>query len=116
VSNAPECFGSDQRIVVFDTCFNVSLEELLADGTIGLTVYPNPNRGVFDVSLDNIPLRDANIMIRNTTGQLFQDIALEDHPGSNQEVHVDLSLAPKGVYVLTLITDGVRIDRRVVIQ
>ena len=116
VSNAPECFGSDHRIVVFDTCFNVSLEELIADSAIGLTVYPNPNRGVFDVSLDNIPLRDANILIRNTTGQLFQDIALEDHPGSSQEIHVDLSMAPKGVYVLTLITDGVRIDRRVIVQ
>jgi hypothetical protein len=116
VSNAPTCFGSDQVIVVFDTCVNVSADDLTGLDNTGIQLFPNPNRGEFQVKLSNIELKDATVSVRNATGQLVDDVMLKDGYVGQQEIEFNLSFAPKGIYLVTLTTNGKRIDRRVIIQ
>lgn len=75
------------------------------------TVYPNPSKGLFNLSLKET-VRELDIRILNGQGQLLKTMN-RDTPDMNQTI--DLQHLPKGIYVLEVRTDkGVGVQRVVV--
>ena len=75
----------------------------------GLSVYPNPSTGIFNISIGNLD-QDINYVIVNAKGQeIFEAKLLE-----TQEI--DLSSAPKGIYFIKFISNEVLRIEKVVIK
>jgi len=61
-----------------------------------LTIYPNPNNGIFSVSASLREINGASIEIYNTVGQLIYSEQIE--PGTEVNETIDLGNCPSGIY------------------
>jgi|GEM_PF-2621746 hypothetical protein len=82
-------------------------------GSVDMKVYPNPNRGIYTIEIDNNNDNTANIEVYNIFGQMVKSV--ENYkltPGSNNLVDIDMSNAPTGQYIVKCTTDsGVKVSR-----
>ncbi|MEQ9186463.1 MAG: T9SS type A sorting domain-containing protein [Cryomorphaceae bacterium] len=116
VSDIPGCVGSDQVIVAYDTCVNVTTESLRGSSASMLRVFPNPNRGQFIVKFEGFEVGNYVIEMMNTSGQLVhRSIVRMSNSGSSLN-SMDLSDTPRGVYLLSVKGDDLKMDQRVIIQ
>ena len=79
---------------------SLSTSLLNLDGNINsLNVYPNPNNGLFNLSIQNIDSQNAVLTIYNLVGELIQETTCQTIDGAiNQEIQLqDVS---DGVYFL----------------
>jgi len=116
VSNAPECFGSDDIIVVFDNCINVSAEELEDAANASMNIYPNPNRGLFFLELDGLGAGNYKMQLVNMNGQIVKNEMINIQSGVLSRNEVDLRTIESGVYLIVVEGDSIRMDGRVIIQ
>ena len=122
-----------QLILTLFTCFAITLAQAqVREATSGQTenrakvpvveqqerevsIYPNPNNGIFTVSFDNSDARQVDIRIINVIGN---EIYHEVIPGS--EVHIaktiDLNRFAKGLYYVKIETENYSSVRRVVVK
>ena len=99
-----------QTIVV--VTFGVGIEELLSDDH--LTVYPNPNTGLFTVEVELDAPSEIEVYLNNVLGQrVYQD---KMKPTSYWRKEFDMSSYVKGIYLLKVATDGGMLQRRIVIE
>jgi len=75
----------------------------------GVTLYPNPNRGKFRLSLPSITER-VSISISDNMGR-----KLYDHSITGSEVELDLQMAP-GMYVLEMASGGKKVIRKFIVN
>ena len=85
--------------------FGVGMDELTFSS---VSIYPNPTRDWITVSLEE--RTPTTISLRNSLGQLLLSVK---HPSSN-EVVLDISNYPNGLYFLQVEVDGQVITRKVV--
>jgi hypothetical protein len=72
----------------------------------GVLIYPNPTRGLLNIKLDALTNKLSTVEISNLEGKVILSDAF------NNEISIDLSLKPKGIYVIKLITgDDIIIKR-----
>ncbi|HTL81754.1 MAG TPA: T9SS type A sorting domain-containing protein [Bacteroidia bacterium] len=90
---------------------DVSVQQIEAND--GLTLYPNPNHGVFTVSFDQRGL-NASLIITDIAGQTIMKKDLAASSAFNHELSLDV---PAGVYFLNVnFEDGTKLIRRIVIN
>lgn len=91
------------------------IEELADNSVHGLTVYPNPNSGMFNLKFASDEAQDIAIRVQNTVGQLVSEKKIENFAGDfNEEMNfTDLG---KGIYFVTLETAKGRLNTKVVVQ
>lgn len=79
----------------------------IEDGTLSgdVSIYPNPNNGIFTISSDNLVAETFSIEVADVQGRNVYTNVLNDVNGFSQEINLT-SLA-KGVYVVKL-SDGTR--------
>jgi VWFA-related protein len=71
-----------------------------------LSIYPNPNTGVFNVTGINEPVV---IHVLNTSGQMIESLT------TNQSIEINLSNLAKGIYYLKVISEqDVRIEKIII--
>ena len=82
------------------------------------SVYPNPSYGVFQLAVDNMPSSKGvpiaiGIEIYNAAGEKVYTA-----PNIKQQMQIDLSALPKGIYFVRLLTDdGTKIyNQKIVAQ
>ncbi len=76
-----------------------------------VSIYPNPGTGLFTVSSKSA--KDANLKISNVLGEMVYQVQLQ----KNKAALIDLSLQPKGIYVLRIEEEGKRfLNKKIVIQ
>ena len=109
------CAGSDQIIVVFDTCVNVNVDDLMNTAP-SIAVYPNPNRGLFTIESTGLPLGDYQIRIMNASGQSVLNKQMRITGTAANLTEMDLQTSARGLYMMILEGESVRIDQRVIIQ
>ncbi|MBT3647380.1 MAG: T9SS type A sorting domain-containing protein, partial [Flavobacteriales bacterium] len=116
VSQFAGCEGSDGVIVVFDTCVNVTVEELRSGSAPGIILFPNPNRGQFVLKTTGLEsgMYDVNLMNVNGQSVLRENVRIES--GIDTRNSYDLGTTARGVYILTITGEGLRFDQRVIIQ
>ncbi|MFD2718887.1 T9SS type A sorting domain-containing protein [Hymenobacter monticola] len=83
---------------------------------IGLSVYPNPSRGLVTVKLDQKPGADYKLRLSNIIGQEIRTVALKPDLTA-AGLPLDLSDLHAGLYVYSLLVDGKVVStKRLVLQ
>lgn len=77
----------------------------------GLTIYPNPNRGVFTVNLTTAANEDIKLVITNIIGEKVEEITVS----SNKETEVQLN-GPAGIYFLSAVINGERVVKKIILE
>ncbi|MCF6240303.1 MAG: FG-GAP-like repeat-containing protein [Bacteroidales bacterium] len=76
----------------------------------GLTIYPNPNNGVFNIISDNEPIEI--IKIYNLNG----DIIYQNYNLNTKSNRIDISSYKKGIYIMEIYKNNKLIKSKVIIQ
>ena len=77
----------------------------------GVRIYPNPNNGTFNVSLDNNLVKNAALTVYDITGRIVvakQNITTDET--------ISISDVTKGIYIIRLQSDKAVINRRVIVE
>jgi hypothetical protein len=88
------CINEAEQSVFVDACTGVDEMET------GISVYPNPTTGLFEVIFMN-PITDADIEVYNAVGELIfrrNNISA----ASLSSYQIDLRNAPSGIYLLMI--------------
>jgi hypothetical protein len=85
------------------------------DATLGMSIVPNPNRGLFTISVEVPVITDLRIELVNATGGLVYSEQLSKFSGTFRK-DMDLTGASSGVYYLKLRQNDNVIVRKVLFQ
>ena len=96
--------GWDATITCSDP--NVGISE--ATNNLGLSIYPNPNKGVFTL---NIKAENVVVEIMNTQGQV---VLTKNNVNTNEQI--DLSNNAKGIYFVTVTSNETVTTQKVIVQ
>jgi hypothetical protein len=122
-----------QLILTLFTCFAITLAQAqVREATSGQTesrvkaqaveqqdrevsIYPNPNNGIFTVSFDNLDAQQVDLRVINVIGN---EIYHEVIPRSEVQVTktIDLNRFAKGLYYVKIETEKYSSVRRVVVK
>jgi hypothetical protein len=75
-------------------------------------VYPNPAKDYLTISFGNINYKTAFIKITDMSGKLISSDIFQNL----SSVMVDMSGNPKGIYILNLSVDGVKLNKKICIE
>lgn len=90
---------------------NLSGVNELKENNMIVDVYPNPSNGVVQVNLNNYTGKQT-IMVFNELGQVIYN---EQVIGTNN-LSLDLSSQPKGIYILKVMGDSTPINKKLVLR
>ncbi len=79
------------------TIANLTGSEELA-GLNGMSVFPNPNSGVFDLSINGVDDKELNVTVVALDGKVVFDIEVEN--SGVTELNIDLGNVATGVYLV----------------
>lgn len=98
-----------------DTLDISGLEVLNYNPVQGVSIYPNPNNGRFTLKFTSDNFSDIKISIRNTMGQIVREESLSAFEGNYQK-DFDMTDFGKGIYIATIESSGVAINKKMVVQ
>ena len=78
----------------------------------GVRVYPNPATSVVNIEADVVRLGAVDIRLSDLSGKVLRSMTTAN-AGTNK---LDISGLPKGMYVLTLQSEGVQVAHRIIKQ
>jgi hypothetical protein len=113
--NASTEVCTETPIVVSDTlkisCINTKTDDIAMLQMFD--IYPNPNKGVFDIHIQLAHTAGIRLNIVNTLGQILKtETAVTGHFSE----HYDLSHVATGLYFVKLTIDGQSVVKRVSVQ
>ena len=109
VQNADGCHDADTIDVLIEACTSVNEMQ----NGVDVSVYPNPSKGKFYVSISDFEMSEVNITVFSATGKkVFEK---EIHSNMDNEL-IDLSNMPLGVYYLQLNNKGSLTKRKLIVQ
>jgi len=96
----------------------VNIDDFVINGTLSnqnfeldsIEVYPNPSKGIFNISLGNV--QPTKIDIYDLTGKII--LSKSAFQSSNIETSIDLSNAATGIYFVKITTDNQSIVKRII--
>ncbi len=83
-------------------------------GISEMKAYPNPNNGIFTVSVELNNKDNVTLEIRDLTGKLIQDVTQYNTLSVNQSM--ELSGVTKGVYILSIRTSKGATHQKIVVE
>jgi hypothetical protein len=86
---------------------NVRVDEETFDDM--LSVYPNPTLGTFTLDVGPHGLGEVQLIIRDTKGEVVHQEVIE---GRTEKVNVDMSDQPAGIYLLSVQSGDIKVDRK----
>ncbi|QTN39522.1 fibronectin type III domain-containing protein [Cryomorphaceae bacterium] len=92
----------------------VSLEDELTNETI--EVYPNPNRGSFELSIAQLSADNVEVAITDARGRLIMEEEVEHTNGAIFERNYNLENVENGVYFIRVTAEGHSSVKRIVIE
>jgi len=111
-------FIIDANNCISDTVFyqvNVFPSSLLDFQINDLFIYPNPSRGLFNISFESLKSQDFEITLFNMIGkEIFSD-KFDDFFGKYNH-QIDLSTKSKGIYFLEIETNEGLINKKLIMQ
>ena len=114
--------GVDQDVVsVNDVTFNevficnnsTGLNELNNPDSFGAYIFPNPNNGYFELTLDKELLKPLSYKLTNQLGAIIS-IGQEDELFTQN--NIQFANIPTGMYFMELITEEKRIVKKIIVQ
>ena len=105
------CENSAEGTMTVEVCTGIGD----ISGDLDVSLAPNPNTGLFKVSVSGTADETLNIMIFNFTGQVVYE--QESVAVQNQHtINVDLADQPDGLYFVQIITKSQKFTEKVIIQ
>lgn len=104
------CVDTGFQSVYVDICENIADYK-----NARMNIYPNPSHGVFHVSMANVGVEDADLRVFDAMGKIVykaHDIEL----WGNNEINLDLSNQPEGVYFIRLESSTINIYEKIVVR
>jgi hypothetical protein len=97
--------------------YNLDINGVLtvSDDITELSVYPNPNSGVFTVKVDALTRGEITFKVTDMLGRIVYENAMTNQSGE-VTTNINLSGMAKDVYTLEVTTDKSRATKRVVID
>ncbi|MBL0333945.1 MAG: T9SS type A sorting domain-containing protein [Chitinophagaceae bacterium] len=91
---------------------------ITAANTPGIWVYPNPNRGVFQVRFFNTANEQVNVIVYSSAGQKVFQKAVTTGGSAYTQMEINISGQPAGVYVVNLVdgSGNIRGSRRIIVN
>jgi len=80
-----------------------------------LDVYPNPSRDIFNIRFVSEKIQELSIKVLNVYGELVFEENIGKFTGEFTK-SLDLSMSPKGIYILEIKNDDNFISKKIVIQ
>ncbi len=120
----PVYLGSYTVVVTLSGCSSPLSNAIVVTKIVAITdleishsfeVYPNPNRGTFNLKLASGKPVDLNIEIYNNIGALLWK-QVKVHVDGNFVMPVDLGVVPAGVYIVALRNGDTNIVRKMTIM
>jgi hypothetical protein len=84
--------------------------EMMLDAAI--SVYPNPNTGMFTIDMNDVTAKDMSIRVVNMQGQNIFTETLKN-VNSSMKKNIDLTNAATGIYLINIQVDGTNVTKRV---
>jgi hypothetical protein len=113
VINPFACTDSATITVSFSFAACTGTEEQVGDARV--RIFPNPNQGNFTVSIDKLN-EELVMTVENLTGQPAFSSKVKPAPAGRTEINVDLSLLPKGIYIVRLKGAGTTAIKKMIIK
>ena len=111
VTNEYNCSTEDEMLISFQDCSGI--DELSSIDYV--KVYPNPNHGQFELSLESLAHQTIHLQIRNLLGVMVYQEDIKVNKG-NIKHSIDISnLAPQ-TYLLMIKTDEGQVIQRLVVE
>ncbi|MTI32136.1 GEVED domain-containing protein, partial [Xanthovirga aplysinae] len=103
-NNPPRACGNIGDGEVEDYTVNIS-ENAVASPPPPISIFPNPNRGLFKVSWTKGPMAISKLLIKNWSGKIvYQNTSIPQKDSFIEQIN--LSGVPKGIYFLEIIHDS----------
>ena len=108
--------GSESVTQTVDITCLVGIEEADALSTPAvITVYPNPNQGIFKVGFENLNAEEIHMQVVDLRGKIVMNRELSGFTG-DFHTDVDLSGQGRGLYFIKIYADGKVSTKKVVVQ
>lgn len=110
VTNSFDCYAEDEVMISFQDCSGIG--ELYVEG---LSVYPNPSTGVFELSFESLKSQEIQLEVLSLNGQ----IVFQENLMVNQEMKkhiIDLSGQPAQAYLLVLKNKESQVVKRIILE
>ena len=88
-------------------------EELTAEL---IEVFPNPNRGEFTLSIEQISANNVTVVITDARGRVILEEEVDHNNGASFEKNFSLEQVESGVYFIRVSADGHSTVKRIVIE
>lgn len=111
VTDVNQCSETAEITIEFKDCTSI----ITVDGEVSLEIYPNPNRGVFNVQVSTFNRKPVDLVIVNILGEEVYKLngLIVDR---SKSLDIDLNHLNDGVYFLNLRGDGLNSVKKIVIQ
>jgi hypothetical protein len=110
-------FNRNDNIEAFNVpshCQASSVQDI-SDGKVRLTVFPNPNEGLFSMILDSRVESQGKLEIISVGGNLIYERNIAIKAGLNVQ-EINPGQIPSGLYFISIIGNGIRIIEKIVIE
>ena len=97
------------------TFLNLGGEKLHSLSLNSLEIYPNPSRGVFNITFNSEEVQRMTVMVVNMIGEEIFTKELTEFVGQYTQV-IDMNTDPKGVYFLEITTSTGGVNKKIVLQ
>lgn len=105
------CENYAEGTMLVDAC--TSVEELINE--LAMVVAPNPNSGLFSVSVSTELTEKVDLRVFNNLGLVvFEEKAISLN--NNYSVDIDLSNQPKGMYFVFIVTKDNKFTKKVIVR
>ena len=94
------------------TVDGVGFEETIVEN---LAIYPNPTSGILNVKFDAEKQGKIQVQLISVNGQVIFDEKMNANSGQ-YNYNIDISDQAKGIYLLSIISDNEKIDRKIVLK
>ena len=112
VTDSLGCTATDTIEITIDDC--TGIHEFTSKGEIN--IYPNPNKGMFNLEIQDIEDSRIEVCIYNFNGQKIVCEQIKQNFKNGFVKSYDLSTQPKGVYLIRLTGNTTQITERIIIQ
>jgi hypothetical protein len=112
VINAYACADSATITVSFAFAACTGIEEEIGDARI--RIFPNPNHGHFTIAAQNMT-KDLSFTIETLTGQTVHSGSIQASSTGKSEKNIDLTVLPKGIYIVRIKGDPVMSVKKIII-
>ncbi|NQU34978.1 MAG: T9SS type A sorting domain-containing protein [Bacteroidetes bacterium] len=108
VTNLLGCSETDDIEVDFVNCTGIFEME-----SVSINIYPNPNKGKFQIDFSNKLSENSDLRIVNSTGDIVYQKSNADLVNS-RKIYVDIENLESGYYTAILLLKGHKISKRII--